>query len=89
MKQKILSFILVIQVFLTPLVAQIPIGTFRDHLSFYGCKSVAVTPDYVYAACNSGLMYVDKSDNGIGTFSKVEGLSGTTISLIHYDTASQ
>lgn len=89
MKQKILSFILVIQVFLTPLVAQIPIGTFRNHLSFYGCKSVAVTPDYVYAACNSGLMYVDRSDNGIGTFSKVEGLSGTTISLIHYDTASQ
>ena len=69
--------------------AQIPVGTFRDHLSFYSCKSVAVTPEYVYAACNSGLLYVDKSDNSTGTFSKVDGLSGTALTRIHYDAASQ
>ena len=89
MKRIILFAVLVLQVLVSPLVAQIPVGTFRDHLSFYGCKSVAVTPEYVYAACNSGLMYVGKNDNGSGAFSKVDGLSGTSISRIHYDAASQ
>ena len=89
MKRFLLFIAMVLQVFSLPLVAQIPVGTFRDHLSFYGCKSVAVSPDYVYAACHSGLMYVDKTDNGIGTFSKVDGLSGTTITRIHYDASSK
>lgn len=89
MKRIVLLFTIVLQVLLSPLVAQIPVGTFRDHLSFYGCKSVAVTPEYVYAACNAGLMYVDKSDKGAGTFSKVDGLSGTILSRIHYDTFSK
>lgn len=88
MKRLLLLFTIVLQVFSLPLVAQIPVGTFRGHLSFYGCKSVAVTPEYIYAACQSGLMYVDKSDNGTGTFSKVDGLSGTNISRIHYDAPS-
>lgn len=89
MKRIVILTILVLQVLLSPLVAQIPVGTFRDHLSFYSCKSVAVTPEYVYAASNSGLLYVDKNSNGSGTFSKVDGLSGTSVARIHYDTASR
>lgn len=88
--KRFLAFSLVaVMVLLSPLEAQIPVGTFRDHLSFYGCKSVAVTPEYVYAACPSGLLYVDKSDNGTGTFSKVDGLSGTAVARIHYDADSR
>lgn len=89
MKRIFFLFTIALQLFSLPLVAQIPVGTFREHLSFYGCKSVAVTPEYVYAACSSGLMYVDKTDNSIGTFSKVEGLSSTIITRIHYDAGSQ
>lgn len=89
MKRFIAFSLVAVMVLLSPLAAQIPVGTFRDHLSFYGCKSVAVTPEYVYAACNSGLLYVDKSDNGTGTFSKVDGLSGTAVSRIHYDADSR
>lgn len=89
MKRFLAFSLVVMMVLLSPLAAQIPVGTFRDHLSFYGCKSVAVTPEYVYAACNSGLFYVDKSDNDIGTFSKVDGLSGTSVSRIHYDADSR
>lgn len=88
--KRFLAFSLVaMMVLLSPLAAQIPVGTFRDHLSFYGCKSVAVTPEYVYAACPSGLLYVDKNDEGSGTFSKVDGLSGTAVSMIHYDSSSR
>ncbi len=89
MKRFLLIIAMVLQVFSLPLVAQIPVGTFRDHLSFYGCKSVAVTPDYIYAACQSGLMYIDKNDKGTGTFSKVDGLSGTAVTRIHYDSVSK
>ena len=89
MKRSILLISIILQVLLSPLAAQIPVGTFRDHLSFYGCKSVAVTPEYVYAACNSGLFYVNKKDNSSGTFSKVDGLSGTALSRIHYDADSR
>lgn len=89
MKRVIVLLSIVFLAFLPSLVAQIPVGTFRDHLSFYSCKSVAVTPEYVYAACSSGLLYVDKGDNSSGTFSKVDGLSGTTVTRIHYDAPSQ
>ena len=89
MKRFFILFTIIIQWLLSPIVAQIPIGTFRAHLSYYGCKSVALTPDYVYAACNSGLMYIDRHDNGSGTFSKVDGLSGIAISRIHYDSTSR
>ncbi len=89
MKRVIVLVSILFPMLLSSLMAQIPVGTFRDHLSFYSCKSVAVTPEYVYAACNSGLLYVDKSDNSTGTFSKVDGLSGTALTRIHYDAASQ
>lgn len=89
MKRFLLLFAIVLQGFLLPLEAQIPVGTFRDHLSFYGCKSVALTPEYVYSACDAGLFYVDKSDNSSGTFSKTDGLSSTSVSRIHYDSASR
>ena len=89
MKRLLLFFAIVLQVHLLPLMAQIPVGSFRDHLSFFNSKSVAVTPEYAYSACNSGLFYVDKNSNTSGSFSKVEGLSGTSVSRIHYDSTSR
>lgn len=89
MKRILVLTAILLQVIMSSLTAQIPVGTFRDHLSFYSCKSVAVTPEYVYSACNAGLLYLDKNDNTTGSFSKVDGLSGTSISRIHYDPTSR
>ena len=72
-------------VFLHSLLAQIPVGTFRAHLSYYGTHSIAVTPDAIYAAGENGLLYVNKDDQSLGTWSKVEGLSETEISSIYYE----
>lgn len=69
--------------------AQIPIGTFRDHLAYNRFYSVAVADDYVYAAGESGIMYLDKSQLSSSSvnamkWSKSDGLSDVNISKIAY-----
>lgn len=64
--------------------AQIPIGSFRAHLPYGGFYAVAAGEDYVYAATGKSLMLVDKSDHSLSSWSKVDGLTETGISKIHY-----
>lgn len=68
--------------------AQIPIGTFRSHLSYYGTHSIAVSQDIVYAAAESGLVYYDKNEQKLESWSKVEGLSESDIDHLFYDEKS-
>lgn len=64
--------------------AQIPVSTFRDHLPYHNFKSIAVTPDVVYAVGESSILCLHKSDNSMTTWSKIEGLSEASISGIFY-----
>lgn len=64
--------------------SQIPVGTFRDHLPYHNFKSIAVAPDVVYAAGESSILCLHKSDNSMTTWSKIEGLSEASISTIYY-----
>lgn len=64
--------------------AQLPVGTFRDHLPYHSFKSIAITPETVYAAGESGILCVNKADKTISTLTKIEGLSETSISKIFY-----
>src|SRR5574344_55283 len=88
-RQLIPSFILFLALFcvVNKMPAQIPIGTFRDHLPYNGFHSIAVTPTSVYAATTSSLMCYTKSDESLSTISKVEGLSEAEISIIYYEPA--
>lgn len=70
------------------LMAQIPVGSFRTHLSYYGVHSVAATPNTLYAATDNALIYYDRATGDIGTWSKVEGLTETGIDGIYYDKQS-
>lgn len=83
----LLFFLINMLIFST--VAQIPVGSFRAHLSYYGTHSIAVTHDYVYAASASGLLYCDKNQKDVETWSKVDGLTETEISHIFYDPQSE
>lgn len=72
------------------MMAQIPIGTFRDHLSYNQCYSVAVSDDDIYAASENGIMYISKKDVNSGVrealkWSKSDGLSDVEIAKIAYD----
>ena len=78
-------FFLILILLSNSLLAQIPIGSFRAHLPFYGFNSVAVAPDVIYASNESGVMYYDKTDGSKGFWTKVEGLSETRLSCIFYE----
>lgn len=69
--------------------AQIPVGSFRTHLSFYGAHSIAVAPDAVYAACENGVIYYDKQDEKEGGWSKVDGLSESSVTQVYYEPNSR
>ncbi len=66
-------------------IAQIPIGSFRTHLSYFGTHSIAVSDDVVYAAAESGLVYYDKKEQSLNAWSKVDGLSESDIDHLFYD----
>ena len=70
------------------LAAQIPIGTFRQHLPYNAAHGVAVTNNVVYAATEQSIMYMDKSDMTMHAWSKVEGLSDIGIASIASNKAS-
>jgi len=64
--------------------AQIPVGTWRDHLTYNNGKTIAETESRVYCATQSALFYYDKSDNSITTWSKINKLSDLGIGDIAY-----
>lgn len=63
----------------------IPVGAWRLHLSFNDLNSLVIGPDNVYAANEMGVIVLDKTDMEVATISKINGLSGASISAIAYD----
>lgn len=75
------------------LFAQVPIGSFRDHLSNRQFYSLAVTDDAVYFAGKSSVAYltkeqIAKDDFDFSKWSKVNGLSDVEVARIAYDKPS-
>lgn len=64
--------------------AQIPIGTWRDHLPYNKVIMVADAGSRVYAATPQTIYYVEKAENSIHRLSKIDGLSDVGISAIAY-----
>lgn len=90
MKMRNALFCLLFFAFCTALRAQIPIGTFRGHVPLRSFHSVAAADDYVYAAADNGLMFLEKSTADreqpeISSWTKVEGLSDIDLTDICYD----
>ena len=69
--------------------SNIPLGTWRIHTSYHNIKSLAVGDQKIYAAARNGVMMLDQSDNSMTTYSKLDGLQGTSISVINYDRPSR
>lgn len=65
--------------------ADIPIGSWRIHTSFNAINSIASSEKSFFGAAGNGIMVMDRSDNSISSYSKLSGLSGTTISSLNYD----
>lgn len=67
----------------------IPLRTWRTHLSYYHINVVAFGDQTVIASGNHGVMVLDQRDNSISTYSKINGLNGTSITYIDFDSQTQ
>lgn len=63
----------------------IPVGTWRSHSSFNDIRSVAVSPEKIYAAAPAGVMVFDKAERSITTITTLDGLSSTNITQVAFD----
>lgn len=69
-----------------PVVAQeIPLGTWRTHLSYSDVTHVVSGDDFIFAAVSAGIFYVDLRDNSINRLTALDGLQGGNISALNYD----
>lgn len=62
----------------------LPLGRWRDLLPYLQVKQVVNTPTRIYSATEQSLFFINKEDNSIERFSKVNGLSDVGIRLMDY-----
>lgn len=62
-----------------------PIGLWRDHLPYNSAIDIAVSADRIYCATPYSLFSVARRGSDIERFSRINGLSETGISAIHFD----
>jgi ligand-binding sensor domain-containing protein len=65
---------------------EIPLGTWRQHISTQAIYSVVVTPqNTVYAAAQNGLVVVEPADNSVTVVGSVQGLNTGVLTSVAYD----
>lgn len=88
MKNNITSFLLLLILIhgsLTVASQDIPIGTWRTHISYNDIHTVAVTPSKIYGASENGIIILTLNDNSISTITKMDGLSSNIITQLAFD----
>ena len=85
-KHSMLKKITVILLFLTSIVgyAQDFSALWEGHFSYYDIKDVAQSETKLYAASENAVFSYDLITNELKTITTIEGLSGQTITTIHY-----
>ena len=69
--------------------AQLPVGHWRDHLSFHSLKTVVQAGTRIYAASDNALFYYDTADWTINRLTKTVQLNDIGISTFAYDPQSK
>ena len=67
----------------------IPVGTWRLHLSYNTIYHVEISGEHVYAAAHSGILVYDRNDQTLNAYNRLNGLSNTGISSLKYDAGHQ
>ena len=60
----------------------IPIDTWRLHLSYSSTSHVIAAGQYIFASSNSGVLVFYKTENSVSSFNTLNGLSSSGISAI-------
>ena len=64
---------------------EIPLGSWRIHLSYNKIAHVEPARNKIFAAGNSGVLVYDLLEQSLHTYNKLNGLSNTGISALKYD----
>ena len=78
----------VILLILLPLITftqDVPIGYWKDYLSYNEPKEVTIANERVYCVASGGLFYYNTDDNSINRVSKVNGLSDNEVEKIKFN----
>lgn len=68
---------------------QVPIGQWREHVSYANAVAVTNSPDKIYCASAYSLFTVTISDHNITRYGKINGLHDVGIATIRYDETSK
>jgi hypothetical protein len=66
-----------------------PLGQWQDYPSYTNLNSVSSTSSGIVASSETAIFYYDVSDGSVQTFTKVDGLSSSNISVLEYDSESE
>ena len=84
-KNNFFSALLILLFAYTSVFSQIPIGGWRDHLSFKRALDLCEAENKIFCAGGSNLFSFDKSDGSIERYSKINGLSDIGVTKVAYD----
>ena len=62
----------------------VPIGNWKDYLSYNSASYIAEADDVIYCVANGGLFFIEKEDGTINRISKITGLSDVGVKQIAY-----
>ena len=62
----------------------VPIGNWKDYLSYNSASYIAEADDIIYCVANGGLFFIKKEDKTINRLSKVTGLSDVGVKQVAY-----
>ena len=65
--------------------ADVPIGSWRLHLSYDDIRHIAVSNTHIYGGSNNGIVVYNIVERSLTTFNKLNGLSSTGISALDFD----
>lgn len=72
-----------------PLMAQVKVGQWTDHLNYSNAVSVVKAGSLVYCSNGSGLVKYNTDDNSVEKLTKINGLSDVGVKLLRYNAANQ
>ena len=81
---RLFSYSVIELVALLPVAAQIPVGTWREHLSWNTAQAVAIAGNKVYCSNGVGVCIYDIPSRNLEKLTKVNGLSDAGVTALQY-----
>ena len=84
MSSRFFLILLFIACSIAPVIAQIPVGAWREHLSWNTAEAVAISGKKVYCSNGVGLSVYDITSRNLDKLTKINGLNDAGIASIQY-----